>query len=55
MCPVVARPKRRRYGSYLGEITPAPENLVKRDFTAAAPDVNWLTDISEFQIAAGTV
>ncbi|VVO73629.1 hypothetical protein PS858_01434 [Pseudomonas fluorescens] len=24
-CLVVAKPKRRRYGSYLGEISPAPE------------------------------
>ena len=28
--------KRRRYGSYLGEIGPAPENLINRDFQAAA-------------------
>lgn len=27
-------PKRRRYGSYEGETTPAPANLVDRDFTA---------------------
>lgn len=47
--------KRRRYGSYLGEISPAPENLLERDFTAAAPNEKWLTDISEFQIAAGKV
>ncbi|HBO4002011.1 TPA: IS3 family transposase [Pseudomonas aeruginosa] len=52
---VVAKPKRRRYGSYLGEISPAPENLLERDFTAAAPNEKWLTDISEFQIAAGKV
>lgn len=52
---VVAKPKRRRYGSYLGEISPAPENLVNRDFTATAPNEKWLTDISEFQIAAGKV
>ena len=54
-CLVVAKPKRRRYGSYLGEVSLAPENLVKRDFTAAAPNEKWLTDISEFQIAAGKV
>lgn len=28
----VATPKRRRYGSYLGEIGPAPENLINVDF-----------------------
>jgi putative transposase len=27
---VAAAPKRRRYGSYLGEISPAPENLINR-------------------------
>ena len=54
-CLVVAKPKRRRYGSYLGEISPAPENLVNRDFTAVAPNEKWLTDITEFQIPAGKV
>jgi putative transposase len=50
-----ARPKRRGYRSYIGEITPAPENIVNRDFHAAAPNEKWLTDISEFQIPAGKV
>lgn len=54
-CLVVTKPKRRRYGSYLGEISPAPENLLNRDFTAVAPNEKWLTDISEFQIPAGKV
>jgi transposase InsO family protein len=52
---VVAKPKRRRYGSYLREISPAPENLINRDFQAAAPNEKWLTDITEFQIPAGKV
>lgn len=47
---VVATPKRRRYGSYMGEIGPAPENIVNRDFGAATPNEKWLTDITEFQI-----
>lgn len=50
-----ARPKPRRYRSYAGEITPAPENIVNRDFNATAPNEKWLTDISEFQIPAGKV
>lgn len=33
-CLMVAKPKRRRYGSYLGEISPGPENLLNRNFTA---------------------
>ena len=52
---VIAKPKRRRYGPYLGEISPAPENLINRDFHAAAPNEKWLTDITEFQIPAGKV
>lgn len=47
--------RRRRYGSYCGEIGPAPENLIDRDFHAAAPNRKWLTDITEFQIQAGKV
>ena len=47
--------KRRRYGSYMGEISPAPDNLLNRDFSAAGPNQKWLTDITEFQIPAGKV
>jgi transposase InsO family protein/transposase-like protein len=54
-CLVVAANKKRRYESYLGEISPAPENLLNRDFHAAAPNEKWLTDITEFQIPAGKV
>lgn len=43
------------YGSYLGEISSAPENLINRDFHAVAPNEKWLTDITEFQIPAGKV
>ena len=54
-CLVPVLRKRRRYGSYMGEISPAPDNLLKRDFSACAPNTKWLTDITEFQIAAGKV
>ena len=54
-CLVVAITKRRRYGSYLGEISPALEHLINRDFQAVSPNEKWLTDITEFQIAAGKV
>lgn len=37
------------------EISPAPENLINRDFQAAMPNEKWLTDITEFQIPAGKV
>jgi len=52
---VVPKPKKRRYASYLGEISPAPENIINRDFQASAPSEKWLTDITEFQILAGKV
>ena len=39
----------------MGEVSPAPENIIARDFHADAPNEKWLTDISEFQIAAGKV
>lgn len=52
---IAATPKRRQYGSYLCEISPAPENLINRDFHSAAPNQKWLTDITEFQIPAGKV
>jgi putative transposase len=54
-CLHVARNKRRRYGSYLGEISPAPENIINRDFQADTPNEKWLTDITEFQRPAGKV
>jgi transposase InsO family protein/transposase-like protein len=54
-CLVATKSKRRRYGSYLGEISPAPDNLLNRDFSAGAPNEKWLTDITEFQIPAGKV
>jgi len=54
-CLFAATSKRRRYGSYMGEISPAPDNVPNRDFSADAPNEKWLTDISEFQIPAGKV
>lgn len=48
-------PKRRRYGSYEGETTPAPANLVDRDFTAERPNEKWLTDITEIKARDGKV
>lgn len=52
---VASSPKRRRYASYMGEIDPAPENIVNRNFDAPAPNMRWLTDITKFQIPAGEV
>lgn len=47
--------KRRRYSSYMGEISPAVANIVSRDFHADAPNRKWLTDLTEFALPAGKV
>lgn len=52
---VASRNRRRLYSSYCGEIGPAPDNLLARDFKAAKPNHKWLTDITEFQLPAGKV
>ena len=44
----VAR-NRRRYGSYMGEISPAPDNLLNLYFSATTPNEKLRTDIPEFQ------
>ena len=54
-CLVAATSKRRRFGSYTGETSPALENQVNRDVSARAPNEKWLTDITEFRIPAGKV
>ena len=45
----------RKYNSYKGEITPAVENIVARDFHADKPNEKWLSDLTEFAIPAGKV
>ena len=52
---VAKRPRKRKYSSYRGEISEAPENLVKRNFHADDPNRLWLTDITELSIPAGKV
>jgi len=52
---IVSLRKRRKYSSYQGEITPAVENVIQRDFHADTPNSKWLTDITEFHIPAGKV
>lgn len=47
MRPVyLKRPK--RWSSYAGEIGEAPVNLVERDFHADAPNMLWVTDVTQF-------
>lgn len=52
---VIKTKRKRKYSSYQGEISPEVPNLVNRDFHAPEPNIKWLTDISEFSIAAGKV
>ena len=47
--------RRRRYGSYQGEIGPAPENHINLDFRATEANKKRLADITEFQLPAGKV
>lgn len=49
----VVHAKRRRYNSYMGEISPAIANVVDRNFYAAAPNLKWLTDLTEFALHRG--
>ena len=52
---VVPGSRKRKYKSYLGEISPAVENILARDFHAEEPNTKWLTDLTEFHIPAGKV
>lgn len=52
---VVKVKKKRKYNSYQGELSLAPDNLLKRDFHANKANEKWLTDITEFSIKAGKV
>lgn len=41
---VVKTIKKKKYNSYMGEISPAVDNLIKRDFHSDKPNAKWLTD-----------
>ncbi|KFI86782.1 IS3 family transposase, partial [Bifidobacterium ruminantium] len=43
--PTAHVPRRRRYSSYEGETTPAPDNLADRDFMAGMPNGKRPADI----------
>ncbi len=43
--------KKRRKGATVG--TPAHDDLVRRDFTAAGPNQLWLTDLTEHRTSEG--
>ena len=52
---IIKSSKKKKYNSYLGEISPAVDNLIERDFFAEKPNEKWLTDLSEFAIPAEKV
>lgn len=52
-CRAVYLKKARRCSSYAGEISDAPEGLVKRGSRADAPDALWLAGVAEFGLACG--
>ena len=52
---IVKIKRTRKYNSYKGEITPAVENIVGRDFHADKPNEKWLSDLTEFSIPAGKI
>ena len=47
-CLVVSAPRWQRHGSHLGAISLAPGNPINRNFHAATPNGERLTDITEF-------
>lgn len=46
------RPK-RGYGSYGGEVSEHPGNMVGQDLAAGLPNFLWLADVTQFSIPAG--
>ena len=54
-----ARRRRRAWSSYAGEASPAPPSLPPRPdgthgFSAPAPNLLWVTDITEFRLPCGS-
>ncbi|MBQ6454181.1 MAG: IS3 family transposase [Coriobacteriales bacterium] len=54
-CIVAKRLQGRSWSSYAGESSPAPPNIMARDFHAQAPNMRWVTDITEMRAADGKV
>lgn len=52
---IVQRTRMKKYSSYMGEISPAPDNILNRKFHANKPNKIWLTDITEFSIPSGKI
>lgn len=48
-------PRKRKFCSYCGEVSPEVPNLLKRNSRATETNQKWLTDITEFAIPAGKI
>ncbi len=49
-CGIKCQVRLRKYRSYKGEVGRIAENLLKRDFSAMAPNRKWVTDVTEFSL-----
>lgn len=45
----------RRYRSWMGQVGTVAENVLDRQFSASAPDLKWVTDVTEFRVAGRKV
>lgn len=52
---VVPIKRKKKFSTYLGELSPAVPNLVQRNFHAEQPNKLWLTDVTEFSLPSGKV
>jgi putative transposase len=42
--------RRKKYRSSRGEVGLAAPNVLARDFVASAPNLKWVTDVTEFKV-----
>jgi len=49
------RIRARRYASCRGPVGTVAANVLEREFTAAAPNQKWVTDVTEFKVGAEKV
>lgn len=45
-----AKVRKVKYNSYKGEVGKVAENLLNRNFHAAAPNEKWVTDVTQFNV-----
>lgn len=49
-CGIRCQVRMLKYRSYKGDVGRIAENLLKRDFSASAPNRKWVTDVTEFSL-----